>query len=86
MIIGTHELFHLFTGWILGGWLDSICIDPAIGGRTVLLNLARIERQHENPALPQPFIYNARAITALVAGYFGSAAIGFVYIVSRSCW
>lgn len=81
MIIGTHEIFHLFTGWILGGWLQSISIDPALGGRTVLHNLARIQRPPHFPG-PQPVIYNHRAFFTLIAGYIGSAAVGFAYIVS----
>lgn len=79
MVIGTHELFHLIVGYMLGGGLISICIDPSAGGRCELAGLTRIGTYA--PGM-QPLVFYHRAFITLAAGYFGSAIIGFVYIVS----
>lgn len=89
LVVATHECFHILTGLACGGTIVSVCIDPNEGGATHIMDLMRVEPREtfdgEYPKTQGQLYWSTRALLTLAMGYFGSALVGFAYVVSFFC-
>lgn len=85
-VIFTHEAFHVITGVLCSGRLTTFVIDPNSGGHTGFDSFKRTLPRVVDPYIQAPAvdtIWWSRSYTAtLLMGSFGSAVVGFLYVVS----